>query len=589
MAEFHFSPRPNRAGEINWRRWDEETFGLAKSADKPILLAISAVWCHWCHVMDETTYSDSTIIDYINAEFVPVRVDNDQRPDINARYNMGGWPTTVVLTPDGTTLTGGTYLPASNMLQMLREMSAFYRDNKPQIQERTAALRARKGSEESGPSGDLRESMIARILEEISDLYDEQYGGFGSEPKFPQTESLEFLLLEYRAGGDARLYEMVAKTMLGMSRGGMYDHVEGGFFRYSTTRDWSVPHFEKMTEDHAGLLRALATLVLAGDNPDFRSTLVSATKYLITTLRDPHSGLFGGSQDADEAYYEKPLAERRKLEPPYIDRTSYSTWTAALAGSFFSVALVLEDDSIASHALQALQTLHDRMRDADGLLYHFITPGGSPQVRGLLSDQAAYLRALLDAHEHCGEVRFLERAIELFEAIAKRFAHAQAGYYDHAGLLGELGNLSFKDRPLHDNALIADSLLRMHALTGEQRYREIAERTLRLYSKTYGKAGSFAASYARTIRRYLATPSTVHIIGDGLATAPFRETAHRLPDPLLSIRTISPSESATLATRGFSTDRLPVAYLCRASTCAAPVYEAAELRAAFESLTAKAR
>jgi len=220
---FHFSPRPNRASDIEWHTWNASTFQKAQESDKPIVLAISAVWCHWCHVMDETTYSNNDVIEYLNANFIPVRVDNDQRPDINARYNMGGWPTTAVLTPEGATLTGATYVPPDQMLRMLQQIQTFYRENKTTVAERVAQMKAQPAQKEPA-AAELRASMIARIVEELSDAYDPLYGGFGTQPKFPQTDALEFLMLEFRVTREERLYEMVAKTMLGMSRGGMYDH-----------------------------------------------------------------------------------------------------------------------------------------------------------------------------------------------------------------------------------------------------------------------------------------------------------------------------------------------------------------------------
>ena len=575
QSQFHFSPRPNRAAEIDWHAWSDDTFAKAKAADKPILLAISAVWCHWCHVMDETSYSDPLVIAFLNDRFIPVRVDNDRRPDVNARYNMGGWPTTAVLTPEGMTLTGATYLPPDQMLRMVREIDTFYHENRALVDERVATLTStpKPQSEPASPSA-LRASMIARIVEELSDAYDPEFGGFGTQPKFPQTDALELLLLEYRMSGEERLYEMAAKTVLGMSRGGMYDHVEGGFFRYSTTRDWSVPHFEKMTEDHAGLLRVLSTLLVVSKNPEFRTTLKSATTYIMNTLRDETTGLFGGSQDADEAYFALPLAERKKVRGPYVDRTSYSNWTAALAGALFGVAAVLEDSTCADAAARALDTLHVRMRDDDGLLYHFIEPGGTPQVRGLLTDQAAYLRALLDAHASTGEARFFERAQALAAAIEGRLGSAEHGYYDHASAQGELGNLVFKDRPLHDNALMADSLLRLGTLCTEPHYRQRAQDTLTIYAKTYAKAGSFAAAYVRAVRRYLEEPRVLTIVGSVSQTQAFREVASRLPDPLLCVQTIDPRADA----------RPPGAYVCRGTVCAAPVLHANELGDAFATI-----
>lgn len=585
--QFHFSPRPNRAGEIAWQTWSEEAFARAKRDDKPILLSISAVWCHWCHVMDETSYSDPQVIAAINERFVPVRVDNDRRPDVNARYNQGGWPTTAFLTPDGSLLAGATYLPPEQMRSALDQIAEFYRTNREQIEQRALELRSRTREYEIAPPSELRETMIARIVEEISETYDPEYGGFGNAPKFPMVDALDFLLQEYRVTHEQRVYDMVAESMLGMSGGGMYDHVEGGFFRYSTTRDWSIPHFEKMTEDHAGLLRVLATLARITRNDRFRSTLVSALSYVRTVLRDPHTHFFAGSQDADETYYSLPLEERKDLTPPYVDRTSYSNWTAAMAGTFFLAGYALDDDRVIAEAEATLDALHDRMRDEDGLLFHFIEPGGAPQVRGLLADQAAYLRALLDAHEFGGAARFLQRARATASAIERRFAAPDGGFYDHASIEETLGNLEIRDRPLPDNCSIAESFLRLAVLDEEPRYRETAERTLTLYAKTYGRAGTFAAPYGRALRRYLARPASAVLVGSQQATDELREGAHALPQALLDVRTIEPDDTATLQARGYDPLLAPVAYVCAGTSCGAPARSVAELRDAYEALFAR--
>jgi uncharacterized protein YyaL (SSP411 family) len=371
-----------------------------------------------------------------------------------------------------------------------------------------------------------------------------------------------------------------------MSDSGMYDHVEGGFFRYSTTRDWSIPHFEKMTEDHAGLLRVLAGLTRATRNDRFRATLISAIGYVRSVLRDPQTQLFAGSQDADEEYYALPLEERRTRKPPYVDRTSYSNWTAAMAGTFFCVAEALDDDRIAAEGEATLDVLHERMRDADGLLFHFIdySTGGAPQIRGLLTDQAAYLRALLDAHEYGGQARFLQRARTLASVIERRFSAEDGGFYDHAGLEEALGNLVMRDRPMPDNAMLAESFLRLSVLEEDTRYRELAQRTLLLYAETYERAGMFAAPYARALRRYLTAPSSVMLVGSGVETAELREAAHNLPEALLVVGTIEPDDEQMLVKRGFDPKLHPVAYVCREEACAAPALTAAELRGAYETL-----
>jgi uncharacterized protein YyaL (SSP411 family) len=508
-----------------------------------------------------------------------VRVDNDRRPDVNARYNMGGWPTTAFLAPDGTTLTGATYLPPQQMHAALEQIAAFYRENKQQIAARAAELHANRPAVVQSDSA-IGDGPIVRLIDALKAAFDPQYGGFGEEPKFPQPELHELLLTEWRLSGDPALYEMVARTMAGMSRGGMYDHVEGGFFRYSTTRDWSVPHFEKMAEDHAGLLRVLSSLVLFAPTDEFRTTLLSAVDYVRRVLRNPTSGFFAGSQDADETYYALPLEERRKIAAPFIDRTSYTNWTCALAGAQCLAARALDDDASLREAMQTLDTVHARLLAEDGLLYHVMAPGGMPEVRGLLTDQVAYARSLLDAHEISGENRFLERASALAAIVLERFAAQDGGFYDRIPEAVALGRLSVQDRPIVDNGLLAETLLRLAALTDSQSFRDRAASIVRLYASAAEGAGPFAATYARALRRYLQPEITVRIVGDPAKTEEFREAAMRLPSPLVSIRTLSFEEARTL---GMATQE-PAAYVCLAGTCGAPVHQAAALRASYDTL-----
>jgi uncharacterized protein YyaL (SSP411 family) len=564
--------------------WGEAAFERARAEDKPILLSISAVWCHWCHVMDETSYSDPEVIAAINERFVPVRVDNDRRPDVNARYNMGGWPTTAFLAPDGATLTGGTYLPPAQMRRALDEIARFYADQKSAIAERASELRSARASYRPSSREELRESMIVRLTEEIMEGYDDEFGGFGDAPKFPQPELHEFLLSEWRVTGEERLHHAVAQTMLAMARGGTYDSVEGGFFRYSTTRDWSVPHFEKMAEDHAGLLRVLAQLVLFAPTPQFRETLVSASGYVRAVLRDAKTGLFAGSQDADEDYYALPLQDRRARSEPYVDRTSYTNWTCALAGAFALAGRALDDDTLVREAMSALDSVYERMSDADGLVMHFIEPGGEPHVRGLLADQAAYTRALLDVHEIAGEERFIERAVAHARVTLERFSAEDGGFYDRISGGETLGRLEIRDRPIIDNGIVAETLLRLGTLTGDTRFRESAEGALALFARTYAAAGPFAAPYARALRRYLSPETSVRIVGTAEATDAFREAAVRLPTPFVSLRTAPSGEALGLPERP-----QPAAYVCVGTACAAPATQAGQLRAAYDQVAGETR
>ncbi len=580
MSELRFSPRPNRAGEIGWREWSAEAFDRARADDRPILLSISAVWCHWCHVMDETTYSDQGVIDTINERFIPIRVDNDRRPDINARYNMGGWPTTAFLTPDGRTLTGATYLPPQQMRRALDEIARFYAEHKNEIAEVTVAPAPRNASEAT-TAEELSAAPIVRLVENLESNYDEEYGGFGDEPKFPQAEVLDFLLSEWRVSGTQRYYAMAAQTMRAMARGGMYDHVEGGFFRYSTTRDWSVPHFEKMAEDHAGLIAVLAALAIHAPTDDVHATLVSATNYVRNVLRDPQTHLFAGSQDADESYYAHPLEERRALRTPFVDRTSYTNWSVALAGAQCLAARALDDDELLAEACATLDSVAERLVDEDGLLYHVLVPGGAPEVRGLLTDQVAYLRALLDAHEVSGEERFMKRAEAIAQRTIERFEAKAGGFYDRLPSGESFGNLAIADRPIVDNGLLAESLLRLDVLTSASTHRERVKRTLAVYTASAASAGSFAATYARALRRYLSPQVLVRIVGEPARTGEFRETAMRLPAPFLSVRTLTP---AAAERESLPAEPQPAAYICVGTRCGAPLVQAGELRAGYEAL-----
>jgi uncharacterized protein YyaL (SSP411 family) len=565
MSDFHFSPRPNRAHEIAWNAWSDAVFARAEAEDKPILLSISAVWCHWCHVMDETSYSSPDVIAAVNDAFIPVRVDNDERPDVNARYNMGGWPTTAFLTPDGTILTGATYLPPVQMVRALEEIASYYRTNRAEIVARAAEMRNAAAQYTLAPVEALDASLLTTFTDNVMTDFDAEFGGFGDEPKFPQAELLDYLVTRWRTTNDVRLYDAVAQTMREMSGGGMYDHVEGGYFRYSTTRDWSVPHFEKMTEDHAGLLRVLAQLELFAPDDRWRDDLTRTIAYIRRVLLDPQTQLFAGSQDADEDYFALDEAGRAQRTVPFVDRRSYTNWTASLAGAFAWCGLALRDESLVAQAHATLEALHANARDADGLLYHVLAPGEAPRVRGLLGDQVAYVRALIDTYEAGGDASLLDRAIAHTHATIAAFGAGDGGFYDRLDR-ETIGRLDRRDRPLGENGVMAESLLRLSALTHDSQWRAVAERTLALYAKTFERARSFAAPYAKALARYLEPEVSVR-----LARTPFRRAARALPTPF-----------AVIETDPGAGDR---AFVCVGTACAAPVDDPGAVAGAFATLT----
>ncbi len=506
-ADFHFSPRPNRAHEIDWRPWSEAAFDEARSLDRPILLSISAVWCHWCHVMDETTYSNGGVIELINREYVPIRVDNDVRPDINQRYNMGGWPTTAFLTSSGDILTGATYLPPEQMAGALDKVASYYRTHQAEIAAKALEGRKRAGSIAARSAGELDPALVGSVVEAVASSYDPEYGGFGTAPKFPQTDALLLLLEQAPLRGDEELRQMAVHTLAQMAGGGTYDHVEGGFFRYSTTQDWSVPHFEKMLEDHAGLIAALAAAGMT-------EVLDSATGYLDHVLRDASTGLYGGIQDADEHYYSLDGAGRRGQQAPFVDRRVYTAWNAALAVAYLDAARRCERPELLASARRTLDSLFAAAYTPGEGLAHTEGAGGqlADQVWGMLAAERAYQGGL-------GR-RWLDVAVQLAQHIEERYGDAATGgYFDHAG--GDrLGRLSDPIKPLVDNSIAAIALIEIDALVGDpaQPHLERARRALESVAALPRRYGLMAAVFARAADR-LGPPLKVATGSEELARA----------------------------------------------------------------------
>jgi uncharacterized protein YyaL (SSP411 family) len=588
--EFHFSPRPNRAHEIRWRPWGPDAFQEAAREGKPILLAISAVWCHWCHVMDETSYSDEQVISLINDRYVPVRVDNDQRPDVNARYNMGGWPSTAFLTPDGEVLAGLTYVPPDQMRQALEQVSAHFRDNREAIQAKVREIQAgRQRAAASAGGGELSATIVDAVLAAAGDAYDPVYGGFGSAPKFPHSDVLDLLLHVGLRRQDRDLVHMARKTLERMSGGGIFDRAWGGFFRYATNRDWSVPHFEKMLEDNSNLLRNLLRLYRVSGEETHADTARRVVEYMDRWLSDPETGAFYGSQDADEEFYALGAAERERVQAPYVDRTAYTSWNAMAASAYLEASWTLHRPDLADRARRALDFLWRECRAPEGGMYRF--HDGTPHQPGLLGDQVFTARAFLDAFEVSAEPAYLERAEDMAALLVDRFADGDGGgFYDVWEGHETLGRLGIRQKPLAENAVAAEVFLRLGQLTRRPDYEEAARRTLEGFSGDEEVMGHFAAAYARAVDLLLDPPVEVRIVGDPAqpATAALHIAALALPVAARTVDVLHPSrDAARLEALILPAEPSPAAYVCHGTLCSAPVQEAGSLLAAVVE-TAKA-
>lgn len=416
---FRFSPRPNRAGEIVWYPWGKEAFSRAVREGKPILLSISAVWCHWCHVMDETTYSDPEIIRMINREYIPIRVDSDRNPDINRRYNQGGWPTTAFLSSRGTLLAGTTYLPPDTMRKVLAKISSLYRENRQELEKTPLRIE----TPTHGNIG-LDASLVESVGSSILAAWDREYGGLGMEPKFPHPDTLSFAFHAYHRGKGKDYLEFAIRSLRAIAEGNLHDRVEGGFFRYSVTRDWSRPHYEKMLDDNARLLSLFLRAFGTTGEESFLSTAAETADYIYRVLSDGERRFFG-SQDADEEYYSREPRDRANFPSPHVDTTVYLDSASRAARSFLEAGTVLGRGDYVRLALRFLDFAWEECFHARGGMAHY--HDGSPRRRGLVEDQVEAALAFQKAFSHTGNRRYLDAASALIRLIDKEFRDPETG------------------------------------------------------------------------------------------------------------------------------------------------------------------
>ena len=315
---------------IQWNEWGEEAFATAQRENKPILLDIGAVWCHWCHVMDRESYDDPEVARIVNELFVAVKVDRDERPDIDSRYQVavsaisgqGGWPLTAFLTPDGKPFYGGTYFPPHenygrpSFKRVLQSIADAYRQKNAEVVDQAQMVEVAISRAESfaGASGDLSPKVVDAIVESALKMFDPQNGGFGSAPKFPHPAVLDLLMDQYTRSGNEKLRDVFVPTLEKMARGGVYDQLAGGFHRYSVDEHWIVPHFEKMCYDNSELLKNYVHAYQVTGSEFFTSVARDIIRWMDEWLSDRERGGFYASQDADYSM---------------DDDGDYFTWTRA--------------------------------------------------------------------------------------------------------------------------------------------------------------------------------------------------------------------------------------------------------------------
>ena len=581
VSSIRFSPRPNLAHDVNWLEWGNTAFQRARSEDKPILLSISAVWCHWCHVMDGTSYSDPEAIDLINKHFVPVRVDNDQRPDVNSRYNMGGWPTTAFLTPNGDIITGATYVSPEEFKRLLVQVSDEYQSRKHALSQRAVELRHRReGKLSTATSGaEVDESIVREVVQMVVDDYDPKHRGFGDQPKFPMVSSVELLLHMYRVTGESCYRDMVEKTLDAMMGGGLYDREEHGFFRYSTTRDWSVPHFEKMLDGNLGLLRLYLHGHLTTGDEKYATVASHTVDYLNAHLYDPESGAFYGSQGADESYYSLPLAQRREGVPPGVDSVHYTNLNSRAASAYLEAAWVLNRPELKRMAVRTVDYLMAKAHEKP--LRHSYTSDGHVGIPALLSDYAYLTIALLDAHFQTSRQGYQDAAEELAGEMTTAFWDGRnGGFFDIPFDPEAHGSLRFRDKPLGDNVPAVEALTGLANATSKGEYRERAATTLSAFVPVHQQYGETAASYGLAVHRFLYPPVEIIVVGNPGSPDAWEliKAGSTLPHPHTAVRLIDVNDEGRLSASGYWTDAEAQAYVCFDKVCLPPISEPKALR-----------
>ncbi len=302
------------AQPVDWYPWSAEAFERARREDKPILLDIGGAWCHWCHVIDHESYEDPQTAEIINRHFVAIKVDRDERPDVDARYQpavqaisgQGGWPLTAFLTAAGRVFFGGTYFPPTDAYgrpsfqRVLLSAAQFYRDNREEAERVASDLQRQLGAALAGSApGDVDPSLVDRAVDDVLRAFDQSNGGFGRAPKFPHTGTIDLLIRRAFRTREEGQVNAITRTLEKMGRGGVYDQLGGGFHRYAVDAHWIVPHFEKMLYDNAGLLRNFVHGYQLTGVAFFRDVALGTYDYLRTMLWDEARGGFYASQDAD--------------------------------------------------------------------------------------------------------------------------------------------------------------------------------------------------------------------------------------------------------------------------------------------------
>jgi uncharacterized protein len=609
---------------VDWYAWGEEALTRAREEDKPILLSVGYAACHWCHVMAHESFEDPDTAALMNERFVNVKVDREERPDVDGIYmdavaamtGHGGWPLTVFLTPAGEPFLGGTYFPPEprhglpSFREVLLAVSDLYRERRDDVARRSETmLEALRQAASAPPSSEpLTESLLFHAVRRLGELHDPEWGGFGRAPKFPPASALE-LLLRRQEG------ELATSTLDGMAAGGMYDLVGGGFHRYSVDDRWLVPHFEKMLYDNALLVPAYVHGWLVTGTDRYREVVEETVAYMLREVRLEDGG-FASSQDADtdgvegltytwapgegapeelfEPFEDGRFVLRGELEPetrarllairaerpqPGRDDKAIASWNGLALAALAEAGRRLGRGDWVGEARSLGEFLLGPLSDERGRLWRSLR-AGRPSGAGFLDDYANVAHGLYELHVATGELRWLEEARRLAVLAVELFADEERGGFFLAPAEGEQLVARKKDLIDHPipsgNSMLAYVLLRLARIYGDDELEQRAVGVLRLLGESLGRAPTELAWALNALDLYLATPREIAVAGPADS-----EVARAALEPYEpnAVVAFGPAEGVPLLEGKDYVDGKPAVYVCERFACRRPVTEPAELGA----------
>jgi uncharacterized protein YyaL (SSP411 family) len=490
-----FSPNPNSAHLIHWIESEDDAFRKAREQDRPVMLFLSAFWCRYCQRMDEGAFSDRENMALLNAYFIALRIENAKRPDIDARYNLNGWPTIAFLTSNGKLLAAANYLPTDEFKEFLLNVYMEYEQRKDEFRLseniETTDVPAIQTAEKILPSV----SSLRQITNSILTLADRVNGGYGNGQKFIHAEANEFLLSCYEATKDSACLDHARLTLEHMRAGPIYDEKEDGYFRTTTGVDWTQPHREKLLAEQAGLLANCLRLFRVTQHPDYARMAEEIIGYLNKKLFDPSKPAFFGCED----FLRRDEDTRTDGFFTIIDECVYTDANAQAIVAYLDAAEILLRPDYKTRALSVLEFLWRHNRSERGAMRHYFDE--MPRVPGLLIDQAQMGSALVHAFRATGAAEFIQRAKELADFILVHLTNPDGGYYDRGE--SELDFFGSRLTLIDQNGIAASFFLMLAGATKEGKYHDAAIWALSAFTENFASWGIHVAPFGRALGEFL--------------------------------------------------------------------------------------